>query len=148
MIPGRLLTILICDCFFVPQSLLVAEAYKKRDISIWVDAVYHQVVIKGNFNYFQDMRSALPLSNSLFVDVANKWVWWYLESLTWSFYQYCFWNMKFHWFHLLKDQKCVAIRKNKGKSKPYMYIKRSVYLITSDPYRFSYSLNYLTIRPW
>lgn len=72
MIPERLLTILICDCFFVPQSLLVAEAYKKRDISIWVDAVYHQVVMKGNFNYFQDMRSALPLSNSLFVDVANK----------------------------------------------------------------------------
>ena len=72
MIPERLLTILIYDCFHIPQSLLVAEAYKKRDISIWVDAVYHQVVIKGNFNYFQDMRSALPLSNSLFVDVANK----------------------------------------------------------------------------
>ena len=70
--PERLLTILIHDCFYVPQSLLVAEAYKKRDISIWVDAVYHQVVMKGNFNYFQDMRSALPLSNSLFVDVANK----------------------------------------------------------------------------
>lgn len=66
------LKILIYDCFFVPQSLLVAEAYKKRDISIWVDAVYHQVVVKGNFNYFQDMRSALPLPNSLFVDVANK----------------------------------------------------------------------------
>jgi len=55
------------------QSLLVAEAYKKRDISLWVDAVYHQVVVKGDFKYFQDMRSALPLHNNLFVDVAYKY---------------------------------------------------------------------------
>jgi len=58
--------------FFFFQSLLVAEAYKKRDISLWVDAVYHQVVVKGDFKYFQDMRSALPLHNNLFVDVAYK----------------------------------------------------------------------------
>lgn len=82
VIPKLVLKILIYDCFNIPQSLLVAEAYKKRDISIWVDAVYHQVVMKGNFNYFQDMRSALPLSNSLFADLANKLVFWYLKFLS------------------------------------------------------------------
>lgn len=74
MILKLVLKFLIYDCYDVPQSLLVAEAYKKRDTSIWVDAVYHQVVMKGNFNYFQDMRSALPLSSSLFADLANKLV--------------------------------------------------------------------------
>lgn len=55
------------------QSLLVADAYKKRDICVWVDAVYNQVVVKGNFNYLQDMRSALPITNNLYVDVAHKY---------------------------------------------------------------------------
>lgn len=55
------------------QSLLVADAYKKRDISLWVDAIYNQVVMKGNFNYLQDMSSAMPLANSLFVDVVTKY---------------------------------------------------------------------------
>ncbi|XP_015777511.1 PREDICTED: spatacsin-like [Acropora digitifera] len=55
------------------QSLLVADAYKKRDVLLWVDAVYHQVVVKGNFNYLHDMRSAIPISNSLYSDVANKY---------------------------------------------------------------------------
>ncbi|XP_068741533.1 spatacsin-like isoform X2 [Montipora capricornis] len=55
------------------QSLLVAEAYRKRDAGLWVDAVYYQVVVKGNFNYLHDMRSAIPIPNSLFVDVASKY---------------------------------------------------------------------------
>lgn len=55
------------------QSLLVADAYKKRDLSLWVDALYNQVVMKGNFDYLQDMISAMPLANNLFVDVATKY---------------------------------------------------------------------------
>ncbi|PFX34693.1 Spatacsin [Stylophora pistillata] len=55
------------------QSLLVADAYKKRDLSLWVDALYNQVVMKGNFDYLQDMSSAMPLANHLFVDVATKY---------------------------------------------------------------------------
>lgn len=60
------------SCYYSLQSLLVAEAYKKRDVSLWVDAVYLQVVVNGNFSYLQDMRSALTLTNNLYVDVANK----------------------------------------------------------------------------
>ena len=64
--------LMLVGYFRFPQSLLVAEAYKKRDICLWVDAVYNQVIMKGNFSYLQDMRSALSLTSNLYVDVATK----------------------------------------------------------------------------
>ena len=43
-------------------------------MSMWVEAVYSQVVVKGDLKYLQDMKSAMPLSSALFVDVVNKYV--------------------------------------------------------------------------
>ena len=50
----------------------MAEAYKKRGSNAWVNAVYAQVVIGGDFKYLQDLRSAVSLSSVFYVDVVTK----------------------------------------------------------------------------
>ncbi|XP_071844305.1 spatacsin-like isoform X3 [Apostichopus japonicus] len=51
------------------QAYIVHEAYGKQ--FDWSISIYYQVVEKGDFVYFEDYRSALILTDSLFRDVAQ-----------------------------------------------------------------------------
>lgn len=54
---------------YSPQAYIVHEAYGKQ--FDWSISIYYQVVEKGDFVYFEDYRSALILTDSLFRDVAQ-----------------------------------------------------------------------------
>ncbi|XP_033634267.1 spatacsin-like [Asterias rubens] len=54
------------------EALIVADAYGMMQ-SLWSDAIYHVVVMQGDFQYLEDYSVCKPLDGSLFRDVANKY---------------------------------------------------------------------------
>ena len=52
----------------------MADAYKSRVLIEWSVNLYHRVVLGGDLRYYNDYKCALPLSVSLFQELASKWV--------------------------------------------------------------------------
>ncbi|XP_038076708.1 spatacsin-like [Patiria miniata] len=53
------------------EALIVSDAYGSH--THWPDAIYHNVVIQGDFKYLEDYSKCIPLNDALFRDVANKY---------------------------------------------------------------------------
>ncbi|XP_022104683.1 spatacsin-like isoform X2 [Acanthaster planci] len=53
------------------EALIVADAYGSH--TYWPDAIYHNVVIQGDFKYLEDYNKCMPVNDMLFRDVANKY---------------------------------------------------------------------------
>ena len=54
------------------QALIVADAYKQCIWMDWINPLYKKVVIGGDFRYLQDFKSAFPLSQAMFQELASK----------------------------------------------------------------------------
>ncbi|CAH1796499.1 unnamed protein product [Owenia fusiformis] len=53
------------------EALIVAEAYNYK--SGWATALYHHVVLGGDFKYLQDFKAYVALNPSLVYEVANSY---------------------------------------------------------------------------
>ena len=50
----------------------MADAYKSRVLIEWSVNLYHRVVLAGDLRYYNDYKCALPLTVSLFQELASK----------------------------------------------------------------------------
>ena len=57
------------------QALIVADAYKRSMLVDWVNPLYKKVVVNGDFRYFNEYKTAFPLSSGIFQELANKCIW-------------------------------------------------------------------------
>lgn len=58
------------DTFY--QALIVADAYKSRVPIEWSVNLYHRVILAGDHKYYNDYKCSLPLTLSLFQELASK----------------------------------------------------------------------------
>ena len=54
------------------QALIVSDAYKQTMWIDWISPLYRKVVIRGDFQYLGQYKSAFPLTPSLFQELASK----------------------------------------------------------------------------
>jgi len=53
-----------------PESLVVAQAYEQCTSSDWIPSLYAQVVQRGNFEYFEGIRSATRITTGMYKELA------------------------------------------------------------------------------
>ena len=56
------------------QALIVSDAYKQTMWIDWISPLYKKVIIRGDFQYLGQYKSAFPLTPSLFQELASKYV--------------------------------------------------------------------------
>ena len=54
------------------ECYIVADAYNKRSLDIWVEPLFKHVILKGDFNYFKDICSVFPISKPILSEVVSK----------------------------------------------------------------------------
>ncbi|XP_072167354.1 spatacsin-like [Diadema setosum] len=53
------------------EALIIQDAYPKQ--SEWSAALYHNVVLQGNFRYLEDFRASIQLTANHFTEVASRY---------------------------------------------------------------------------
>ncbi len=55
------------------QMLTLANAYQLNTPEIWIAPIYHQVILCGNFPFFEEFLSCMPVRSEFFLDVVKRY---------------------------------------------------------------------------
>ncbi|KAF2072543.1 hypothetical protein CYY_006140 [Polysphondylium violaceum] len=55
------------------ESLIIANAYDINAYSEWINTLFNQVIINGNFNYMNEYISFFSYSNTVFIDLVKRY---------------------------------------------------------------------------
>ena len=64
--------LIVCYVILIMQALIVSDAYKQTMWIDWISPLYRKVIIRGDFQYLGQYKSAFPLTPSLFQELASK----------------------------------------------------------------------------
>lgn len=54
------------------EAYIVADAYDKHSIDVWVEPLFKHVILDGDLKYLNEIGSVFPISNAILSEVATR----------------------------------------------------------------------------
>ena len=54
------------------EAYIVADAYDKRSVDVWVEPLFIHVILKGDFKYLNELCSVFQISNTILSELVLR----------------------------------------------------------------------------
>lgn len=54
------------------EAYIVADAYNKRSVDVWVEPLFNHVILKGDFKYFNEICSVFQVSDAILSELVVR----------------------------------------------------------------------------
>lgn len=54
------------------EAFIVADAYDKRSFDVWIEPLFHHVILKGDTKYLNEMLTVVPISNEILSELVRR----------------------------------------------------------------------------